>query len=74
MVTTAGSIYGTTFSIGDWVLVTGAYGIYPFGPLGGCGPCDASGHAATLIVPGSLNTISLTEFGVTQDINITFTL
>lgn len=72
IVTTAGSIYGTSFSVGDWVFLTGPFGIYPGGPLGGCGPCNASGHAANLILPDVLNTISITEFGVTQVINVTF--
>lgn len=70
VVKNAGTISGTSFNVGDWVLFVGSVGA---GPLGGCGPCSSS-YPYVLVLPEVANTLVLTVGGITQTINLTFNL
>jgi hypothetical protein len=72
-VITAGTIYGTSYAVGDWVLLVGGMS-YDVGGLGTCGGCTGTNISASaqLVFPTITNTFTRSAGGVTSTFNLTF--
>lgn len=72
-ITVAGTIYGTSFSVGDWVLLVGQI-LNDWSGFGDCETCSGTSvdPSVHLVFPDTANIISLTEGGVTNEITYEF--